>query len=155
MELSSLVRKLGNGSPLPPGAAGSAAEGRRGLPDPSAGLRVCVGAARGLLHARLQRCGGFTRETGPSVACGSPAAGLGGSGVGLLPSSAVAESGGPCPTSASTRPPPHPEPLASFPPCVFPLFSPLPTWEGAVTHGGASLGNAEGFPLQKGCLSIR
>lgn len=47
MELSSLVRKLGNGSPLPPGAAGSAAEGRRGLPDPSAGLRVCVGGRRG------------------------------------------------------------------------------------------------------------
>lgn len=157
MELSSLVRKLGNGSPLPPGAAGSAAEGRRGLPDPSAGLRVCVGGRRGACSTPAYSAVGVSPvKRARRLRVGArPLAWEGAGGAASFLGSRGERRSLPDLRVHTAAPPPPPEPLASFPPCVFPLFSPLPTWEGAVTHGGASLGNAEGFPLQKGCLSIR
>jgi len=165
MELSSLVRKLGSGSPLPPGAPGPAAERLRGRPDPSAG--PCAGgrATRASPAAHVRRCGGFTCGAGPSAVCGGRATGLAWPGLAWpgLAGTEVGRERGRAGTAAASfvggaRGARLPLPGLHFPaaaPGASGRFSaaccsPLPAagvggGRGTAAHGGASLGGAEGF----------
>lgn len=114
MELSSLVRKLGNGSPRPPGAAGSAAQGRRGLPDPSAGLRVCVGRRGACSPPAYSAVEGSPVKRARRLRVGARPLAWEGAG-GLLPSAAVPAR----PPRPHDRPPPTPDPSPVFRPVFF------------------------------------